>query len=296
MTRWDGIEEFVAVETAGSFAGGAHALGVSTSHVSRAIARLERRIQAQLFFRTTRKVTLTDAGRALVEQFRRIIEERDEALASIGDGGEPQGELRLTCSTALGERFVAPIVRRFAAESPELRVTIELTNRLVDLVSEGYDLAIRTGHLTDSRLIGTRIASRRLYLCGSPAYLDRHGRPQTIAELAHHQCLVGTASNWHFRVNGSDHIFRPKGRWRCNSGATVLDAALADMGLCQLPEFYVLQHIGSRELETVLDDLRADDEPIWAVYPQRRYLLSKVRNLVERLRAELGPALDPSRH
>lgn len=293
MTRWDGIEEFVAVETTGTFAGGAKALGVSTSHVSRAIARLESRIQAQLFFRTTRKVTLTDTGRALVEQFRRIIQERDEALAAIGDGGEPQGELRITCSTALGERFVAPIVRKFAAESPSLRVTVELTNRLVDLVAEGYDLAVRTGNLTDSRLIGTRIASRRLYLCGSPGYLEMHGRPHAISELSQHQCLIGTASTWHFRVDGSDHIFRPKGRWRCNSGATVADAALADMGLCQLPEFYVLPYIMDGRLETVLDDVRADDEPIWAVYPQRRHLLPKVRKLVDRLRAELGPALDP---
>jgi len=280
------------VETAGSFAGGAHALGVSTSHVSRAIARLENRIQAQLFFRTTRKVTLTDTGRVLVEQFRRIIQERDDALAAISNMGEPQGELRLTCSTALGERFVAPIVRRFAAENPDLRVAIELTNRLVDLVGEGYDLAVRTGHLTDSRLIGTRIASRRLYLCGAPAYLDTHGRPRTVADLAAHQCLIGTASTWHFRVDGRDHIFRPKGRWHCNSGATIVDAALANMGLCQLPEFYVLPHIAKGELETVLDDVRANDEPIWAVYPQRRHLLPKVRKLVERMRAELGPALD----
>lgn len=291
MTRWDGIEEFVAVATAGSFAGGAKALGLSTSHVSRAIARLENRIKAQLFFRTTRKVTLTDTGRALVEQFRKIIQERDEALDAIGEVGEPRGELRLTCSTALGERFVAPIVRRFAAESPDLRVTIELTNRVVDLVAEGYDLAIRTGHLTDSRLIGSRIASRRLYLCGSPAYLDLSGRPKTIADLAAHQCLIGTSSTWHFQVNGNDHIFHPKGRWRCNSGATVVDAALADMGLCQLPEFYVLPYIANGQLEALLEDVRAKDEPIWAVYPQRRHLLPKVRNVVDRLRTELGPVL-----
>ena len=294
MTRWDGIEEFVAVETAGSFAGGAHALGLSTSHISRSIARLENRIQAQLFFRTTRKVTLTDTGRALIEQFRRIVQERDEALASISDEGKPQGELRFTCSTALGERFVAPIVRKFAAENPDLRVTIELTNRLVDLVAEGFDLAVRTGNLTDSRLIGTRIASRRLYLCGSPAYLGMHGRPRTVEELSSHQCLVGTASTWQFRVDGTGHIFRPKGRWRCNSGATVVDAALADMGLCQLPELYVLPHIMEGRLEAVLDEFRANDEPIWAVYPQRRHLLPKVRKLVDRLRAELGPVLDPS--
>lgn len=292
MARWDGIEEFVAVAQAGSFAAGAQALGVSTSHVSRAVARLEDRIQAQVFFRTTRKVTLTDTGRVLVEQCRRIIRERDEAFAMVSRRDEPQGELRVTCSTALGERFLAPILRRFAQENPRLSVTIDLTNRLVDLVAEGYDLAIRTGHLADSRLVGTRIASRRLYLCASPAYLDRAGRPREVAELALHDCLIGTSTTWHFRLDGQDHLFRPKGRWRCNSGEAVVDAALAGMGLCQLPEFYVLRHVAAGRLETVLDGFRAADEPIWAVYPQQRHLPPKVRDLVRRLRAELGPALN----
>lgn len=293
MTRWDGIEEFVAVASAGSFAGGAQALGVSTSHVSRAIARLEDRIQAQVFFRTTRKVTLTDTGRVLVEQCRRIIRERDEVLAMASRGEEPQGELRLTCSTALGERFVAPILRRFAQENPRLSVTIDLTNRLVDLVAEGYDLAIRTGHLADSGLVGTRIASRRFRLCASPAYLDRMGRPRGIEDLPRHDCLVGTSATWHFQVDGEEHAFRPKGRWRCNSGEAVVDAALAGMGLCQLPEFYVRPHIAAGRLEAVLDDVRAGGEPIWAVYPQQRHVPPKIRDLVRRLRSELGPALNP---
>ncbi len=291
MSRWDGIEEFVAVEAAGSFAGGARALGASTSHVSRAIMRLESRIQAQVFFRTTRSVTLTETGRALAEQFRRIIQQRDEAFAMVSDESDPQGELRLTCSTTMGERFVAPIVRRFAEEYPRLNVTFELTNRLVDLVAEGYDLAIRTGNLTDSRLVGSRIASRRLYLCAAPAYLNRMGRPDGIDELARHQCLIGTAVHWHFKRDGQDHSFRPSGRWRCNSGTSVVDAALAGMGLCQLPDFYVMPHIAAGRLETLLDQYQTDDEPIWAVYPHRRHLLPKVRKLLVRLRAELGPAL-----
>ncbi|WP_051956060.1 LysR family transcriptional regulator [Beijerinckia mobilis] len=292
MSRWDGIDEFVAVAMTGSFARAAKALDVSTSHVSRVIARLESELQAQVFLRTTRAVTLTETGRALADQFQRIIHERDEAFAMVLGGGEPQGELRLTCSSAMGERFVAPIVRRYAQENPKLSVTIDLTNRVVDLVSEGYDLAIRTGQLADSRLIGSRIAYRRLYLCAAPTYLDRVGRPQTLADIADHECLIGTVSTWHFHVDGSDQVFRPKGRWRSNSGIAIVDAAVAGMGLCQLPEFYVLPHIASGALEVVLDDMRASDEPIWAVYPQRRFLLPKVRCLVARLRAELGPALN----
>lgn len=291
MSRWDGFDEFVAIANSGTFSGAARSLGLSTSHVSRAISRLEERLQAQLFFRTTRSVTLTETGRALLDPCRRIIEDREVALAMVVEGGEPQGELRLTCSTTLGQRFVAPIARQFAMDFPKVRVSIDLTNRLVDLIAEGFDLAIRTGNLPDSRLVATRIASRQLYTCASLEYLERNGRPIHIADLAHHECLIGTATTWHFRVDQQEQHFRPKGRWRCNSGTAIVEAAIAGMGVCQLPEFYVLPLIDCGKLETVLDNVRVGDEPIWAVYPQRRHLLPKVRLLVDRLREGLGPAL-----
>jgi DNA-binding transcriptional LysR family regulator len=292
VNQWDGVDEFVAVANAGSFAAAAKTLEVSNSYLSRAIARFENRIQAQLFFRTTRSVVLTDTGRILVERCRQIIDERDEAFAMIGQREDPQGELRLTCSTALGERYVAPIVRQFAQDFPKLGVTIELSNRLIDLVSEGYDLAVRTGQLSDSRLIVTRIATRRVYVCASPRYLEMAKRPESIEDLAGHKCLIGTSSTWHFSVHGNVRHFRPAGRFRCNSGEAVVEAALADMGICQLPEFYVLQHLKSGQLISILDDLRAEDEPIWAVYPQKRHLLPKVRLLVDRLRQNLGAAVN----
>jgi len=288
MSNWEGIEEFVAVANSGSFVGAARVLGLSTSHISRAIMRLENRLQTQVLIRTTRKVALTDTGRILAEQFRRLIMDRQEAFAAVSDSGEPQGELRLTCSTGIGERFVAPIVRRFALTYPRLTVSIDLTNRVVDIISEGYDLAVRTGHLPDSSLVGTRIASRRLILCAAPAYLAAEGVPQSLEDLARHQCLTGTSGLWHF----SNGTFRPRGNWRCNSGLVLAEAAMAGMGLCQLPEFYVLKAIAEGRLVPVLEALRPDEEPIWAVYPQRRYLLPKVRKLVEVLRAELGPALE----
>lgn len=294
--RWDGIDEFVAVASAGSFAAAAKALGASTSQVSRAIARLEARLEAQLFYRTTRTVSLTDTGRALVERCRELVAHRDEALSLVAGGGEPQGEMRLTCSTALGARFVAPIVATMTRDYPRLSVNLELSNRIVDLVAEGFDLAIRTGNLADSRLIATRIASRRLYLCASPGYLDSAGRPLRVDDLAAYECLIGTATTWQFDIEGTVHTIRPKGRWRCNSGEAVLEAALLDMGICQLPDFYVLPHLADGSLEVLLDNCRPADEPIWAVYPHQRHLLPKVQNLVERLRADLGPALAHTRH
>ena len=291
MSAWDGIEEFVAVANTGSFVGGSRALGVSTAHVSRSIARLEARVQTQLFVRTTRTIRLTATGRILLDHCRRIILERDEAFAMVDEGGEPQGELRVTCAAAMGERFFAPIIRRFCERYPQISVTIEFSNRVVDLIGEGFDLAVRTGSLADSRLIGTRIASRNHYTCASPDYLVQRGTPQHVSDLGDHECLAGTASAWYFREGGKESFHRPRGRWRCNSGTAVVDAALAGMGICQLPEFYVLPDIQSGHLQPILANFQPPEEPIWAVYPRQRHLLPKISRLVDALREELPAAL-----
>ena len=291
MGAWDGIDEVVAIADAGSFVAAAALLHTATSHVSRAVARLEHRIGAQLFVRSTRRVVPTAAGRTLIEQFRRLVAQRNDALSAAGDDGAPRGEVRLTCSIAMGERFVAPIARSYAFAYPDVTVTLELTNRVVDLLGEGFDLAIRTGALPDSGLVATRIASRGLYLCASPAYVARHGTPSSIEDLARHECLLGTAPAWHFRHGGKDIDHRPAGRWRCNSGTAVTEAALAGHGICQLPDFYVTPHLASGALVSLLDSLRPPEEPVWAVYPQRRHLLPNVRLLIDRLRAELPIAL-----
>ncbi|GAY22151.1 LysR family transcriptional regulator [Sphingobium fuliginis] len=214
MSSWDGIDEFFAVASAGSFTGGAKALGASTTHVSRAIMGLEQRLEAQLFYRTTRIVRLTDTGGMLLEHCRRLIQDREEMLALINEEGEPQGELRITCSTAMGERFLAPIMRRFAARHPKLSVSIDLTNRVVDLIGEGYDLAIRTGELADSRLIGTRIGDRSFLTCAAPVYLDRTPAPVQVEDLNRHECIVGTSTTWHFKVDGLATLYKPKARFR----------------------------------------------------------------------------------
>jgi DNA-binding transcriptional LysR family regulator len=292
MSKWDGIDEFLAVAAANSFTKAAHAIGMSPTHVSRAIGQLEERLQTVLFHRTTRKVSLTDAGRVFFEHCQRIAEERDEAIALISEQGEPQGELKVTCSSALGERFVAPILRRFAASHPRVRIHIELTNRMVDLVSEGFDLAIRTGTIADPRLLGTWVASRRLHTCAAPDYLKRFGCPTTIEELQAHECIVGTGSTWHYEVEGREVAHRPSGRFRCNSGQAVIEACVSGFGLCQLPEFYVLPYLQHGMVDLVLEDVRPKDEPIWAVYPRRRHLMPKIRNVLEILKLELGPAMN----
>lgn len=291
---WKGLEEAVAIADAGTFVGAARLLRVSTSHMSKVIGRLEARLEAALFDRTTRSVHLTDTGRAFVEQARRIIEERDELLSLVAGSTEPQGELRVTCSIALGERFVAPLVRRFAEIHPRLSVSLDLTNRLVDLVGEGYDLGIRTGQIVDTRLTGRKIAERLTATCAAPAYLAAAGTPYSIDELARHACLVGTNAEWHFKEDGISRCLVPKSRWRCNSGAAITEAALAGLGICQLPLFYVRPYLISRQLVPILENLRADAEPIWAVYSKRRHLSPKIRNLVELFENELQASLDDS--
>ncbi|ARR55684.1 LysR family transcriptional regulator [Rhizorhabdus wittichii DC-6] len=292
MAGWDGLEEIVAIADTGSFVGAARRLRVSASQISRAVQRLEHRLRAELFIRTTRSVQLTEAGRTLVEQCRRIIDERDEALQLARGQGEMQGEVRLTCSTALGERFVAPIVRRFIETHPRISVRLELTNRLVDLVSEGFDVAIRTGHPTDHRLAARQIASRPAEVCAAPAYLARAGHPRTLADLDRHECLIGTSVNWHFLEDGQRRSFVPSGRWRCNSGNAVVDAALAGMGICQLPSFYVRDQIAAGRLVALLEEYRDRPEPVWAVYPQRRALLPKIQQVIAALEAELDEAMN----
>lgn len=290
MGSWDGIDSFIAVCETESFSAAAARLGVSTSHVSREVARLEDRLQVRLLYRTTRRVSVTDAGRTFLERCRRLVEEREEAFAAVSESdGAPRGHLRLTCSIAYGERFIVPLVNRFLLTHPQLSVSIDLTNRLTDLVGEGFDLAVRTGaSLDDSRLIAVRLASRRRYLCAAPTYLHRHGAPVSLDDLAHHQCLMGTADLWHFEDQGRQVSFRPVGSWRCNSGFAVLDAARQGLGLCQLPDFYVETDLAAGTLVSLLDDHRPPDEGIWAVYPHRRHLSPKVSLLVEHLKSHVG--------
>lgn len=291
MSRWDGIDEFTAVAEQASFSAAAKRLGLSTSAVSREIARLEDRLQTRLLHRTTRRVELTDAGRDFLARCRRLIDERDEALAAVQpDDQAPRGLLRMTCSVSYGERFIAPAVNAFARQNPELRIELDLDNRLRDLVGDGYDLAVRFGHLTDSRLMARRLASRRLILCASPDYLARRGAPRDLSEIASHDGLIGSSEHWRFTEAGREVSLRPSGRWRCNSGAAVLDAALQGLGLCQLPDFYVAEALASGALISLLDDQRPPDEGVWAVHPHPRHVPPKVRAMIDWLHERLANA------
>lgn len=288
MNRWEGLEAFVAVAEAGSFTAAAERLGVSTSHISRTVSRLEEDLQAQLLYRTTRRVSMTDMGQTFLQHCRQLRDGYDEAIQMVHDlASAPKGLLRMTCAVAYGERFVVPLVNEFMALYSELRVDIELTNQTKDIVQDGFDLAIRLGHVPESRLVATRLGPRRMYLCATPAYLTRHGVPRHLSDLRHHNCLIGTADHWVFDADGREVLVRPEGNWRCNSGQAVLDAALRGFGLCQLPDYYVYDHLINGALESLLADHAPPRTAVWALYPERRHLSPKVSRLVSFLRERL---------
>jgi len=287
--RWEGIDEFVAVAECSQFTAAAERLNVSPSHISRQIARLEDRLQTRLLYRSTRRVTLTEAGQTFLQHCQRLQDGREEALRAVGDlNSEPKGLLRMTSAVAYGERFIAPLVSQFMGQYPQLRIDIELSNRPLDLVHEGIDLAIRLGRLQDSQMVATRLAPRRMYLCASPSYLERYGRPHSLSELARHNCLIGSSDQWALQQEGRELSQRVQGNWRCNSGQAVLDAAVAGIGLCQLPDYYVLEHLRSGALVSLLETHQPPNTAVWALYPQQRHLSPKVRKLVDYLRDALG--------
>lgn len=289
MNRWEGLDEFVAVAECGQFTAAATHLGVSSSQVSRQVAKLEEHLQTRLFYRSTRKVVLTEAGQTFLQHCLRLQDAREEALRAVGDlADEPKGLLRMTCAVAYGERFIVPLVNDFMQRHPQLRVEIELSNQTLDLLHGGMDLAIRLGRLQDSRLVATRLAPRVMHLCAAPLYLERYGRPHSLSELARHNCLVGSSDHWSFQQNDREISLRVQGNWRCNSGEAVLDAALRGFGLCQLPDYYVQTHLHSGALVDLLPQHRPPHTAVWALYPQQRHLSPKVRQLVDLLKEGLA--------
>lgn len=298
MSQWEGFDEFMQVAELGHFANAARRLGVSSSHISRQIARLEDRLQTRLFYRSTRKVSLTEAGKTFLEHCRQLADGREEAVRAITNlSGEPKGLLRLTCAVTYGERFIVPLLNDFMTRYPQIRLDMTLTNQTLDLLQGGYDLAIRLGRLHDSSLVATRIAPRRMYLCASPDYITRQGAPHSLSELDQHNCLIGSSDHWTFQHKGKELQMRVSGNWRCNSGQAVLDAALRGFGLCQLPDYYVVDHLREGRLRALLGQHQPPHTAVWAVYPQQRHLSPKVRQLVDHLKQSLmahyGEAVTP---
>lgn len=288
--QWEGISEFVYVAENESFTLAAKKMAISTAHVSRQISALEKRLSIKLFYRTTRKVSLTEEGRIFYQHCRSVLDGLDAAERAITNlQSKPQGKIKLTAPVTYGEQQILPLVNNFILKYSDIEVSAYLSNRQIDLAEDGYDLAIRLGKLTDSSMMAKNLGKRTNYVCASPAYLDKHGIPHTISELSKHSCLLGTLDYWHFSEFGREKNIRVNGRVRYNSGYSLTDAALKGVGIVQLPDYYVQQHLQSGELVHLLDNYRAPDEGIWALYPQNRHLSPRIRLLVDYLAEQLNP-------
>lgn len=282
MHRWDRIEAFTEVVRLGTFSAAARHLKVSNSHVSRLVGQLENQLDTQLLYRTTRQIRLTDAGALYYEHCRHLLDGFRDAEAAINDlHTKPKGLLKLTSATTFGERYIAPLVNDFQRRHPQLEVYMHFTNRQVELIDEGYDVAIRMGVLKDSTLIARRLCERREYVVGSRSYFEQVPRPHSLAELASHRCLLGSRDSWLFSINGRRREVRVHGYWQANSGPAILDATLKGLGLAQLPDYYVEPYLKSGELVAVLDAYQHTDTAVWAVYPRHRHLSPKVRQFVD---------------
>ncbi|WGV98796.1 LysR family transcriptional regulator [Vibrio sp. YMD68] len=282
MASWEGVSEFVAVAETNSFTRAAKKMNTSVAQISRRVSSLEERLAVKLLHRTTRKVTLSEAGQIYFEQCKLLVEGLELAEIEVTQmQRSPKGLLKVTAPVTYGETHLAPLLHQFLAQYPQVDLEFQLTNQKLDLLEMGVDVAIRLGRLEDSSLIAKRLSQRQLYVCASPTYLEHWGEPHTLSELNHHNCLVGSQGHWRFKEGGKEKSLRVSGRIKCNSGLSLLDAAKRHLGMVQLPDYYVNEVLKSGELVEVLSDYRDDNEGIWAVYPPNRNLSPKVRLLID---------------
>lgn len=287
--EWQGISEFVAVAQTQSFTQAAQKLNVSTAHVSRHINALESRLNIKLFYRTTRNVSLTQEGEIFYHRCHHILNELQEAqLALTNLQSKPQGHIKLTAPITFGEQIVLPLVNDFSVHYPDVTVQAHLTNKRIDIIEEGFDLAIRIGALEDSSLIATKLSSRRNYLCASPTYIEQHGHPQTINELQHHNCLLGSQNYWRLKDGNKVKQIQVKGTHQYNNGYALLDAVKKDLGIAQLPQYYVDRYLTQNELIVVLESHQEPQENIWAVRPHNRQLSPKIKSLIDYLQQQIN--------
>jgi DNA-binding transcriptional LysR family regulator len=287
--QWEGISEFVNVAETESFTNASKKLAISTAQVSRQVNALERRLNIKLFYRTTRKVSMTEEGHVFYQHCRGVLDGLDAAERAITNlQSTPQGKIKLTAPVTYGEQHILPLINDFMQQYTNIEVTVYLSNQQLDLVDESFDLAIRLGNLNDSSMMAKKLTERTNYVCASPAYLEKYGIPHSLSELNKHNCLLGTRDYWHFGNAGKEKNIRVAGKLRCNSGFGLVDAALKGLGIVQLPDYYIKEHLINGTLISLLDNFKAPNEGIWAIYPQNRHLSPKIRLLVDHLLAHLS--------
>jgi DNA-binding transcriptional LysR family regulator len=291
----DDMRIFVATVDAHNFTAAANRLSLSKQFVSRRVMALEETLGVQLLIRNTRKLAVTDLGQEFYERAKRILGEVEDAeqAMSLRRAG-PRGLLRVSAPMSFGMAHLSPLVAQFLREHGDVRFEMELSDRTVDVVGEGFDMAIRIGALPDSTLIGQKLVDIRMVACCSPGYVRRRGAPKVPADLERHACLLyghGGAVNWEFVVDGVTKGVEVRGPLRANNGELVRDAAVAGLGIVRLPDFIVADALSSGQLVPVLEAFLPSATSVYAVYPQHRQSSLTIRAFVEFLREQLRKRL-----
>ena len=296
LDRLTGLEVFAKVAAVGSLSAAGRAMGMSQTMVTKHIAALEARLGIKLFHRTTRRLSITEAGRNYLEASERILADIEAADAAVtADRVEPRGLLRLNVPVAFGTRQIAPLLSEFAQRHPLVTVELGLNDRLVDLADEGWDLAIRIGSLSNSSLIARRIAPCRTVVCAAPSYLAARGKPRSVSSLAEHNCLGYTLSSvtgvdrWVFGAKG-DAIISVSGNLRANNGEALRTAAIAGQGLAYLPTFIVADDLRAGTLVALeLDQPTVEFGGIYAVFLPDRHPAAKLRAFIDFIANRFAP-------
>ncbi|MCF8200081.1 MAG: LysR family transcriptional regulator [Sulfuritalea sp.] len=290
----EGMRVFAAVVEAGSFAGAAEKLDLSRGMTTRYVAQLEAHLGVRLLNRTTRKLSLTDAGGDYHRHVTQILAMVEEAESSAAQKSlVPRGVLRISTSVGLAMPHLGRMVNEYLQAHPEVAVEMTLNERVVDMVEEGFDLSIRIAAQIDPGLIARRLAGVRTIACAAPAYLKKYGTPDSPAQLAGHNCMTYAHANWQhewrFRQNGIEQRVRISGNLRVNNGNILVNAAIDGLGVIVEPDFLVNEALRRKQLVPILADWETDSLSMFAVYPNRKYLPPKVRSFVDLLVERFGP-------
>ncbi len=296
MDKFKQIETFVAVAAKGSLTAAAQTEGVAAAIIGRRLDALEERLGVKLMVRTTRRISLTHEGSAFLEDCQRILADFSSAEASVSAGGvKASGHLRITAPAGFGRKHVAPLVPRFRLQHSEVSISLNLSDRVVDIAAEGFDCAVRVGDLPDSSLVSVRLADNRRLCVATPEYLRRQGTPVQPQELQRHDCLMlssdaSQSRGWAFSVEGKVEHVRPGGPLDCSDGQVLHDWCIAGYGIAWRSSWEVSREIESGQLVSLLDDFAAPPNGIYAVFPQRKHLPLRVRLWVDFLKHHYSQA------
>ncbi len=291
MDRLGAMEMFVRIVETGNFSAVARQLGTTQPTISKQLTALEKQLRTRLLNRSTRSLSLTEAGATYYERCRRIIDEVREAEGALGQlQSALTGTLHVNGSIALGQIFLAPLVLRFQRRYPELAVELSLSDRYIDLVEEGVDVAVRIGRLADSNLVARRLGSTRRVLVATPAYLAAHGTPAKPEDLAHHSCLLyaylSSGNEWTFNGPEGEIRVRVHGNFKANNGEAIRQALLANVGVAMSPDWLIHDKLESGEVVALLPEFAPPPLDINAVHPSGRHVSTKVRTFIEFLQNE----------